>query len=115
MFYLDEITTKSVESTLNELKEKEISSAIIRQDGIIISSNFQFEDAGVNAISTIANTSDALLKQFKDKQKEMEIVLGNTSFFIVHIGVFMLCTILKNKDQKQLVRDCAVKLKAELK
>ena len=77
---MDEINTAFIENVLNELKDKEIRSALIRQDGLIISSNFALEEAGANVVSTIVNTSDALLKQFKDKQKEMEIVLGSTSF-----------------------------------
>ena len=107
---MDDESKKNIENLLNQMHENDINSALIREDGVLIYSTFSLEDSAVNIISTVSNTSDAIIRMVNDKQKEIEITLNGISFFIVNIDTFMLCSVLKNKEKKSTVREYATKI-----
>jgi hypothetical protein len=111
---MDDEGKKKIEQTMAEMKSGGMSSALLRADGIIIHSTFSLEEAGANTIANALNVNDAIMKQLLDKQKEVEITIDGLYFLAVPMKSFILCSVLKDRELKQKVREYSEKIRQYL-
>lgn len=95
---------------LQELKSKGLEVAIIRNDGLLVSSTINMDDVTPNVISSLSNISDAMFKQIQDNQKEIEVTFDGLYFVILPIKNLLLCGLVKQREQKKDLRDASEKI-----
>lgn len=109
---MDQQPQTDVASLLNELKSKGIDSGIIRKDGILAYGSLPAGGENTAAIiSSVANTAEALLSKVKNSSKETEIALEGSFLVLIPLKDFILCSMVKDREQKQLLRECAEKVR----
>jgi len=101
----------SIDDILTDMKNNGLNAAIIRNDGILISSTIQLNESNASIISLLTNVSDAILKGIGDKQKEIEISMEGMYLIIISLGNHILCGIIKNREEKKNLRYYADKIK----
>ncbi len=106
-------TTKSasIEGILGGLQKDGIRSAVVRNDGLLLSSTLTLGKAGAGALASFSNVCDALLKTMQDAPREIEVTSGGNYVVIVPVGTYLLCGVLQDRDQKKLLRSYAEKLR----
>jgi len=100
-----------VENALNELKSKGIECAIIRKDGILIYSTLNLDESAPNVIASMANVTNELMRKNSDVQKEIEVSIDGVYFVVIPIKDYFLCSVVKERDAKKIVRDIVAKIK----
>jgi hypothetical protein len=103
-----------LEAILNEMKSKGIGGAVVRVDGVQVASTIALNDMSASLLSSVANVSDALMKKMDDTQREVEVSLGDTILYMIPVKSHIFCAMLKNRDEKKIVVDYALKAKAFL-
>jgi len=102
------------EKVLIDLKEEGILGAVVRNDGLLLSSTLSLSKSGASAVSSFSNVCDALLKTLTNTSHEIEVSVGGSYFVIVPTGNYLVCGMLKDRDQKKLLRTASEKLKSVL-
>lgn len=100
-----------VEQLILGMKDAGINGAVIRNDGLLMSSTISITDSGANTFASLFNVCDALLKTVKDAQREVEISAGGLLLVLLPVGNYLLCGVINNRDQKKTLREYAEKLK----
>ncbi len=103
-----------LEAILNEMKGKGIGGAIVRVDGVPVASTIALTDVSASLLSSVANVSDAIMKKMGDQQREVEISFGDSILYIVPVKGHVFCAMIKDREQKSIVVDYALKAKAFL-
>ncbi|MBS3067715.1 hypothetical protein J4450_03365 [Candidatus Micrarchaeota archaeon] len=103
--------TKSVDDLLAEMRNNGITGAVVRNDGILISSTISLSESGASTFASLSNVCDALLKTLKDTQREIEISAGGLFLVLLPVGSYLLCGVVKSRDQKKMLKEYADKLK----
>ncbi len=103
--------TEGLEKILIDLKEEGIVGAVIRNDGLLLSSTLSLSKSGASAVSSFSNVCDALLKTLSNTSREIEVSVGGMYFVIVPVGNYLMCGMLKDREQKKLLRAVSEKLK----
>ncbi|MGV8084638.1 MAG: hypothetical protein ACP5N9_00090 [Candidatus Bilamarchaeum sp.] len=103
-----------IEIVLNDLKSKGIASTLMRVDGVLVHSTLAMNDLNSGLLSSLVNTSDALLRRFDDSQKEMEVAYQSSILFAIPLKNHIFCGLLNNREEKPTVRLYADKLKEYL-
>lgn len=104
--------TEGLEKVLLDLKEEGILGAVVRNDGLLLSSTLSLSKSGATAVSSFSNVCDALLKTLANTSHEIEVSVGGAYLVIVPTGNYLMCGILKDRDQKKLLRTASEKIKA---
>lgn len=102
---------KSVEGLLADMRNNGINGAVVRNDGILIGSTISLSESGASTFASLSNVCDALLKTLKDTQREIEISAGGLFLVLLPVGSYLLCGVIKNRDQKKTLKEYADKLK----
>jgi len=104
-----------LEMLLNELKGKGIGGAIVRVDGVPVTSTMAINEISAGLISSVANISDALMKKNDDRQKELEITFDDQTLVMVPVNNHIFCGMVKEKEDKKIVMEFAERAKPFLK
>jgi hypothetical protein len=99
------------EQVMQELQGKGIAAALLRKDGVLVSSSIGFEEGAQNIIASISNITEEMMLEVADSQKEVEINIDNSFFVIVPVNNFLLCGLVKERELKKELRDAAEQLK----
>jgi len=94
---------------LEEMKAEGITGAIVRMDGIVVHSTFAITDTAAGQLASVSNLADALIKRVGDSPSETEIAFDNLILLIIPIKEYLFCGAIKSRDQKQAVRQYAIK------
>lgn len=103
-----------LEAILNEMKGKGIGGAVVRVDGVPVASTIALTDVSASLLSSVANVSDAIMRKMGDQQREVEISFGDGMLYIVPVKGHIFCAMIKDREQKKIVVDYALKAKAFL-
>lgn len=103
-----------IESVVNELKTKGIASTLIKVDGLMVYSTLAMNDLNSGLLSSLVNTSDALLKRMDDSQKELELAYQSSILFAIPMKNHIFCGLLNNREEKPTFRLYADRLKEYL-
>lgn len=98
---------EEMEQILNEMKEKGIGGAVIRNDGINVSSTMAMDEITTGLISSVSNVSDALMKRSGDSPQSMELTFKNRILVIVPIKNHIFCAMIDERTQKKTVLEYA--------
>ena len=101
----------NVEELLAEMRNNGINAAVVRNDGLLLASTISLSESGASTFASLANVCDALLKTLKDAQREIEISAGGLFLVLLPVGTYLLCGVIKNRDQKKTLKEYADKLK----
>ncbi len=101
-----------IETLLNDLKSKGIASTLVRVDGVMVHSTLAMNDLNSGLLSSLSNTSDALLKRLDDSQKEFELAYQSSILFAVPLKNHVFCGLLNNREEKTIFRSYADQIKA---
>jgi hypothetical protein len=104
-----------LEALLNELKAKGIGGAVVRVDGVPVTSTMAINEISAGLIASVANISDALMKKSDDIQKEVEITFDDQTLVIVPLNNHLFCGLVKDKEDKKIVIEYADKAAPYLK
>ena len=106
-----ETKKSSVEELLLDMKNDGLNGAVIRTDGLLLSSTISLSESSANTLASLSNVFDALLKTVKDTQKEVEVSAGGLYLILMPVASYILCGVIKSRDQKKTLREYADKLK----
>lgn len=98
------------ETLIDDLKTSGISAALIRKDGISIYSTITLSETGPAVFANVANICDAISKESGDTPKEIEVGFSGMFLVILPVSDYLLCGIVKDRELKKLMRECADKL-----
>jgi len=102
---------QTVQTIMDSTKHAGIQVALIRQeDGRIVYSTFDVDQAVASGVAHTFRMADALLRKLEDQNKEMEIVADGSILFAAPAGNSILFAVLKDREQKKILRESAVKL-----
>ena len=101
----------TVTELLNDMKNKGLNAAVVRTDGLLLSSTISLSESGANTFASLSNVCDALFKNIKDMQREIEISTGGLFLLLLPVGNYILCGVIKSRDEKKTLREYADKLK----
>ena len=101
----------TADALLTEMKGNGINGAVLRTDGLLVSSTISLSESGANTFASLSNVCDALLKSIKDVPREIEISTGSLLLVLLPVGNYVMCGVLNNRDQKKQLREYADKLK----
>lgn len=104
-----------LEALLNELKGKGIGGAIVRVDGVPVTSTMAINEISAGLISSVANISDAMMKKNDDRQKELEITFDDQTLVMVPVNNHIFCGMVKEKEDKKIVMEFAERARPFLK
>lgn len=104
----------SIETLVNEMKQKGIESGIVRKDGILAYGTVIAGDATAQNVASVSNTTESILSKVKDSSKEIEIALDNSFYVIIPLKEYLLCASVKDREEKKILREYAEKLRAVL-
>ncbi|MBI2080046.1 hypothetical protein HYT84_04735 [Candidatus Micrarchaeota archaeon] len=99
-----------LEGILQDLKSKGLEVAIIRKDGVLVRSSISMDEVTPNVIASLVNVSDAMFKEIEEEQKELEATFDGLYFVMIPIKTFILCGLVRQRDQKKELRAAADKL-----
>lgn len=105
---------ETIQSILSEMRDAGILGACIRADGVIIASTIAMDNTGSNFLASISNITDTLMKESGDKQKEIEISVDNLFLVMIPINNYILCGMLKDREEKKALRDYASRMSETL-
>ncbi len=88
--------------------------ALIRTDGVLIASTIAIDDVGSRFLSSVVNIINALMKENEDNEKEIEIIVDNLYVTIIPLHNHFLCGILKEREEKKIIREYAERLSTSL-
>lgn len=103
-----------VDDILEEMKNKGLKAALVKKDGQLFKSNFQFEDPLPSVLSSFLNVSDAILKQAKGDGREYEMQLEGSILVAVPVSEYYLVCYIDDREKKKTVREYAAKIKGHL-
>ena len=104
----------TVQDLLTDMKNNGFSGAVIRTDGLLLSSTISLNESGASTFASLSNVFDALLKNLKDTQREIEISAGGIFLVLLPVDQYILCGVIKNREEKKNLREYADKLKQML-
>ncbi len=102
----------SIEELLTSMRNSGVNGAVIRNDGLLLSSTISLNESGAGTFASLSNVCDALLKSVKDNQREIEVSAGGLFLVLLPVGTYLLCGVITNRDQKKTLREYADKLKS---
>lgn len=105
---------EDLETLLNDMKKEGIGAAVIRNDGVTVSSTIALNDVASGVLSSLANVSDAMLKRSGDKQESIEIAYKNEIVVVVPIKNHIFCGVIKDRSEKNKVLEFAKKAESFL-
>jgi len=100
-----------VDDVLSEMKSAGIEGAVIRNDGVLVSSTMALEEGGAKLISSFNNVIDAMLRSVDDSQREVEISVDSKFLMIIPMRQHMLCGVLSKREKKDELRGYADRMK----
>ncbi len=103
-----------VDEILEEMKNEGYKAALIRKDGQLFKSNFQFEDPLPAVLSSLLNVSDAMLKQAQSQSREVELGLSDSILVALPVSDYYLISYIPDRDKKKVIRTYAEKIKTRL-
>jgi len=103
-----------LDAVLNEMKGKGVGGAVVRVDGVTVASTVALSDMSSGLISSVANTSDAMMKRMDDRQREVEVAFDGLILVMIPLKNHVFCGLIKDRDEKKIVQEFAQKAKAFL-
>lgn len=103
-----------LEDIFNEMKTKNIEAVLVRRDGYLIQSTFAVDEMLPSLLASAGNTSDAIMREIKDSGKECEIAFDDQFLVIIALGNYLLCGLVKDREQKKDIRSYAEKIEQSL-
>ncbi len=104
-----------LEALLNEMKGKGIGGAILRVDGVPVTSTMAINETTSGLISSVVNISDAMMKKNNDTQNQLELSFDEQTLVMIPVNNHIFCGMVKDKDDKKTVMEYAEKAKPFLK
>lgn len=101
-----------LEAILNEMKEKGVGGAVVRVDGVAVASTIALNDLSSGMLASVANVSDALMKRMDDHQKEVEVAFDGLILIMIPIKNHVFCGMIKDREEKKIVAEYALRAKA---
>lgn len=103
-----------VETILEEMKNAGFKSAIVKKDGHIFKTNFQFDDPLPSVFSSLVNVCDALMAQANDSGIEYELAIGEELLFVIPLKDYYMITVTDSKEKKKDIREFSKKINEKL-
>ena len=98
-----------IETLLNEMNARGIPGAVIRLDGVPVTSTMALSEMNASLMAAIVNIADAMLKRVDDTQKEAEITFENQTMVLVPVGRHIFCGMARDKESKKTVIEFAAR------
>lgn len=99
----------TLETLLNELKEKGIGSAVVQVDGVPVASTIALKEADAALFASVANVADAIMKRDGDSPTELELSFGGLILVIVPVKSHLFCGMIQDRSNKKTVIEYAQK------
>lgn len=100
-----------VDNTLEEMKNNGYKAALVKKDGQLFKSNFQFDDPLPSILSSFLNVSDAILKQARGEGREYEVQLEDSILIAIPVSEYYLISYIDDREKKKIIREYATKIK----
>ncbi|MFH1685465.1 MAG: hypothetical protein ABH983_04110 [Candidatus Micrarchaeota archaeon] len=104
----------SIETILNEMKEKGIGGAVVQADGVPMASTIALKEVDASLFASIANVAEAIMQREDDSPQEMELSFGGLLLIMVPINHHIFCGLIKDREEKKIVLEYAQRARTEL-